>query len=152
MLCPYCSFPRTSVQDTRPILQGTGVRRKRSCNKCKQRFITTEVAQANSLMVIKSNGGREAFESKKIEQAVYSAFKHRANPNYVARIVTNIVQRIEKNYLKSISSKDIVLIILRHLRKSDITAYIRFVAWNKDFDTLQQFIKACQPYTTDTEE
>ena len=152
MHCPYCCFPRTSVQDTRSIRQGNGVRRKRVCNQCQQRFITTELAQANSLMVIKNNGGREAFDQKKIEQSVYSAFKHKANPSYVSHIVANIVQSIEQKYLHSIPSRNIAMIILRHLKKSDITAYIRFVAWNKDFDTLQQFIEACRARTNDTTE
>ena len=143
MRCPYCLFPNTSVQETRAMKQGNGVRRKRKCNQCEQKFITTELAQANTLMVIKNNGSREVFDPKKIEQAVYSAFRHKANHLYIERITANIVRSIEQKYLHTIPSRDIGVTVLRHLHKTDNAAYIRFVAWNKEFSTLQEFVKAC---------
>ena len=43
MKCPYCNSRNTSVIDSRPNLTDTRRTRRCVCNKCGERFTTTEV-------------------------------------------------------------------------------------------------------------
>jgi transcriptional repressor NrdR len=64
VLCPFCSSDSTQVMDTRPIPDG--VRRRRECTSCGERFTTYERAEAPRLEVVKRDGGRERFDRQKL--------------------------------------------------------------------------------------
>jgi transcriptional regulator NrdR family protein len=42
MKCPYCGHDKDKVVDSRPINEGTAVRRRRKCLSCLKRFTTYE--------------------------------------------------------------------------------------------------------------
>ena len=64
MHCPFCSANSTQVIDTRPIPDG--VRRRRECGECGERFTTYERVEAPNLDVIKRDGRRERFDRQKL--------------------------------------------------------------------------------------
>jgi transcriptional repressor NrdR len=64
VLCPFCSAESTQVIDTRPIPDG--VRRRRECTACGERFTTYERAEEPKLDVIKRDGRRERFDRQKL--------------------------------------------------------------------------------------
>jgi len=64
VLCPFCSADSTQVIDTRPIPDG--VRRRRECGDCGERFTTYERVEAPNLDVIKRDGRRERFDRQKL--------------------------------------------------------------------------------------
>ena len=43
MKCPYCEYLESKVIDTRPVEDGSSIRRRRECLKCEKRFTTYEV-------------------------------------------------------------------------------------------------------------
>ena len=64
VLCPFCSADSTQVIDTRPIPDG--VRRRRECGECGERFTTYERVEEPRLDVIKRDGRRERFDRQKL--------------------------------------------------------------------------------------
>ena len=42
MRCPYCDYLESKVIDSRPIDDGSSIRRRRECLKCEKRFTTYE--------------------------------------------------------------------------------------------------------------
>jgi transcriptional repressor NrdR len=64
VLCPFCSADTTNVIDTRPTPDG--VRRRRECGACGERFTTHERADEPRVDVIKRDGRRERFDRQKL--------------------------------------------------------------------------------------
>jgi transcriptional repressor NrdR len=64
VLCPFCSADTSQVIDTRPTPEG--VRRRRECGGCGERFTTYERADEPRLDVIKRDGRRERFDRQKL--------------------------------------------------------------------------------------
>jgi transcriptional repressor NrdR len=64
VLCPFCSADSTQVIDTRPIPDG--VRRRRECGDCGERFTTYERVEEPRLDVVKRDGRRERFDRQKL--------------------------------------------------------------------------------------
>jgi transcriptional repressor NrdR len=64
VLCPFCSADSTQVIDTRPIPDG--VRRRRQCGDCGERFTTYERVEEAKLEVVKRDGRRERFDRQKL--------------------------------------------------------------------------------------
>src|SRR4030065_1780726 len=69
MRCPYCRREETRVIDTSHDARG-GVRRRRVCMACSQRFSTHERAVLASPMVIKQDGTREEFDREKLARGI----------------------------------------------------------------------------------
>jgi len=67
MKCPYCGN-RTKVIDSRSA--GEGIRRRRECLACGQRFTTYERVAPMRLMVVKADGRREEFDRDKLLDGV----------------------------------------------------------------------------------
>jgi transcriptional repressor NrdR len=64
VLCSFCSAATTQVIDTRPTPEG--VRRRRECTACGERFTTHERAEEPRVDVIKRDGRRERFDRQKL--------------------------------------------------------------------------------------
>jgi transcriptional repressor NrdR len=64
VLCPFCSADSTQVIDTRP--SAAGVRRRRECGECGERFTTYERVEEARVDVIKRDGRRERFDRQKL--------------------------------------------------------------------------------------
>jgi transcriptional repressor NrdR len=63
VLCPFCSSDSTRVTETRAA--DDSVRRRRECEGCGNRFTTYERAET-SVTVLKRDGRRERFDSRKL--------------------------------------------------------------------------------------
>ena len=64
MKCPYCGAIKTRVIDT--SRHALGVRRRRECQGCGQRFNTVERAILTAPIVVKEDGRREEFDREKL--------------------------------------------------------------------------------------
>lgn len=68
MKCPKCGYPDSNVVDSRPTEQ-SGIRRRRECKMCKNRFTTYETYEISNtapLVVIKKDNSLEIFDRNKI--------------------------------------------------------------------------------------
>ena len=69
MRCPYCRSHRTRVIDTSHDARG-GVRRRRVCEECRNRFSTYERAVLATPLVVKQDGTREEFDREKLARGI----------------------------------------------------------------------------------
>ncbi|PKH45270.1 transcriptional regulator NrdR, partial [Dehalococcoides mccartyi] len=78
MNCPYCSHPDSKVIDSRDV--DDGVRRRRECVVCGQRFTTYERFQPAGLFVVKKDQRREEFNKEKLLSGLRRACEKRPLP------------------------------------------------------------------------
>ena len=65
MKCPYCQNLDSSVIDTTKDTHG-GIRRRRECKVCHQRFSTYERPILATPLIVKRDGTREEFNREKL--------------------------------------------------------------------------------------
>src|SRR3989304_4725821 len=78
MRWPYCGFADTKVIDSRDA--DDGIRRRRECLSCGERFTTFERVQAVGLLVVKKEGRREDFSPAKLLAGIRIACQKRPLP------------------------------------------------------------------------
>ncbi len=132
MRCPWCSFDDSKVLDSRETVEG--IRRRRECLNCGQRFTTYERVQTVNLYVIKKDKRREPFQRSKVIDGIRKACEKRP---VAGETIEAIGGEIEATLLSmgktEISSSEIGDIVMEQLRKFDHIAYIRFASVYRDF-------------------
>ena len=127
MRCPFCKARDSRVIDTRQV--ENGIRRRRECITCRERFTTYEQMAGIVPLVIKSDGRREEFDRQKVLIGVRKACAKRPIPS---EDIENLIAGVEDCLLNSgrteISSKEIGQMTLENLRDLDEVAYIRFAS------------------------
>ena len=64
MKCPSCGFPDSKVIDSRPVADGSSIRRRRECLECQKRFTTFEMVESVQIVVVKKK------QNEKIEAEI----------------------------------------------------------------------------------
>lgn len=140
MKCPYCGFLDSKVIDSRPTDENESVRRRRSCLKCEKRFTTYERVEDQTILVIKKDNTREAFQRSKLLNSLIKSCEKRP---IRLEILENAVDEIEKevNYLnqKEVTSAYIGDLVMDKLREIDKVAYIRFASVYREFQDVKSF-------------
>lgn len=143
MKCPYCDRKDTRVIDTREV--GEGVRRRRECKSCQQRFTTYERVAKTSLLVVKRDGRREPFDSDKLLKGILRACAKRPIPT---ETIEQMVKEIERELYElgraEVESERIGKMVMTRLRELDDVAYVRFASVYRrfrDVDTLAEEIE-----------
>ena len=77
MRCPACKVDDDRVIDSRPMEDGSVIRRRRECNNCKRRFTTYEKLEYLPLIVVKKDGTREPFDRDKLMNSVLKSCSKR---------------------------------------------------------------------------
>ena len=108
MKCPYCGHLDDKVVDSRSSQDNDSIRRRRECLKCQRRFTTYENIEGVSLMVIKKDGRREAFDKKKLLTGLMKSCEKRPiSVKQVEDLVDNIERTLQRNFEKEVSSFEI---------------------------------------------
>ena len=94
MKCMYCGSLESKVIDSRQSEDGTSIRRRRECMACGKRFTTYETVETTPILVIKSDGTRQAFDPNKLKNGIIKACEKRPVPLYK---IDELVGDIEKN-------------------------------------------------------
>jgi transcriptional repressor NrdR len=143
MKCPYCNKKDTRVIDTREV--GEGIRRRRECKSCQQRFTTYERVAKTSLMVAKRDGRREPFDSDKLLKGILRACAKRPIPiETLEQMVKDIERELYELGQAEVPSERIGQMVTSHLRELDDVAYVRFASVYRrfqDVDTLADEIE-----------
>ena len=136
MHCPYCGGTSTQVVDSRTIREG--VRRRRFCPQCKQRFTTYERAASVLPLVVKRDGRREEFDRGKLLSGLHKACAKRPiSTQQIERIATMVERQLQNSRSKEIPSEALGQMVLEGLRKLDEVAYIRFASVYLRVDDLE---------------
>ncbi len=142
MKCPFCGFLEDKVLDSRTNKDGTEIRRRRSCLKCRRRFSTREIIELSFPLVIKKDGKREPFSSEKIKNGLKKALEKRpVSAEKIDELVKKIENAILENCESEVSTQFIGELVMRELNKIDHVAYVRFASVYKDFKDPVQFIE-----------
>lgn len=142
MRCPFCGNIETQVKDSRPAEEHVSIRRRRFCPGCGGRFTTYERVQLRDLVVVKTNGRREAFDRDKLERSIRIALQKRpVEPERIEQMISGIVRRLESMGETNIDSKTVGEIVMESLARIDTVAYVRFASVYKNFQAADDFDK-----------
>ena len=140
MKCPNCGYEESRVVDSRPLTKDNGIRRRRECEKCRNRFTTYEYVSLTTALVIKSNGTREEFNREKLIRSIMLAcVKRPVSMDTIHSLVKDVENKIQAEGLAEISAKDIGEIVIDALKNIDKIAYIRFASVYHDFENVDEF-------------
>ena len=62
MRCIFCGYEDSKVIDSRSADEGRTIRRRSECFSCGKRFTTYETIEVTPVLVVKSDGNRQAFD------------------------------------------------------------------------------------------
>lgn len=140
MKCPACYCENTKVLDSRLSGEENSIRRRRECASCSFRFSTREEMEILDLSVIKRNGAHEAYSRDKIEAGLVRALEKRPVSKQEFRSLIGAIERdIYARKQSEIKTSFIGEIVMRHLKKLDKVAYIRFASVYRAFTDLANF-------------
>jgi len=138
--CPFCGHDDSQVKDSRPTEDNSAIRRRRQCEGCGGRFTTFERIQLRELVVIKSEGTREAFDREKLERSLSIACRKRPVDNaQIEKLASAIQRQLETLGESEIETKRIGEFVMDGLKAIDSVAYIRFASVYKDFNEAKDF-------------
>ncbi len=140
MKCPICHFKDTRVVDSRPCSDDLCIRRRRECQKCNFRFSTYEEVEILDLTVTKRNGKKESYNRNKLIRGLRRSLEKRSiTEDDFKKLVHAIERDIQKLRKNEVKSEKIGKIVMKHLKKIDHVAYIRFASVYEDFKDLHDF-------------
>lgn len=137
MKCPVCNKGDSRVLDSRPVEDGTSIKRRRECPFCGKRFTTYEVIDTVSIAVIKRDGRREFFDSHKLRLGIERACQKR--PVVPEEIAKDIETELQNALVTEITSQEIGELVLARLKEIDIVSYIRFASVYREFKDIDSF-------------
>ena len=142
MRCPKCGSRDDKVIDSRQSRDGSSIRRRRQCLKCKYRYTTYEEIERSDLRVVKSNRTHEPFDRRKLAGSIAKAFEKRsASLLTLEDMVDQIVHELETGGREVLSSA-IGTKVLEKLREIDEVAYLRYASVYQRFQDVDQFVDA----------
>ena len=140
MHCPVCRSQETKVIDTRLTQDGMAVRRRRECEKCQYRFSTVEEMELLDIVVVKNDGARESYSRQKIQRGILqSLIKRPYTQEQFDQLIHAIEIDIQKKKQREIKSNEIGELVMKHLKKFDKIAYIRFASIYRAFEDVSRF-------------
>lgn len=142
MHCPVCSSKETKVIDSRNTPDGMSIRRRRECVKCGYRFSTSEEIELLDIVVVKNDGTREAYSRSKLANGILRSLTKRPyTQDAFDRLIHAIERDVQKKKKREVTSHDVGEIIMKHLRKFDKVAYVRFASVYRAFEDVETFRK-----------
>ncbi|MBN1180582.1 MAG: transcriptional repressor NrdR [Anaerolineae bacterium] len=125
MECPYCGAKRPKVIATYQDVRG--IRRRRECRGCNQRFTTLERPVLTTPLVVKKDGRREEFSREKLLSGLrISCTRRPVSADDLERLVDRVEAGIRKLGKTEIDSRVIGDIVIAELRELDPVSYIRY--------------------------
>jgi len=137
MRCPYCRSHRTRVIDTSHDARG-GVRRRRVCQECRNRFSTYERAILATPLVVKQDGTREEFDREKLARGIRISCAKRPVPAAdIDRMVGEIEATLQTLGKSEVSSRVVGDMVMAARKELDHIAYVRYAIVYLGLDDLR---------------
>jgi transcriptional repressor NrdR len=126
MRCPYCQNDDSKVIDTTHDSHG-GIRRRRECLSCGQRFSSYERPILSTPLIVKQDGTREEFDREKLERGIrISCAKRPVSATDIERLVGQVESELQRLGKAEISSRVVGDLVIKGLKEMDQIAYIRY--------------------------
>jgi transcriptional repressor NrdR len=137
MRCPYCKHNDSKVLDTSHDSHG-GIRRRRECLKCRQRFSSYERPILATPLIIKQDGAREEFDREKLGRGIrISCAKRPVSAADIERMIGQVEVQLQKLGKAEVSSRIVGDLVMKTLKEVDQIAYIRYAIVYLGLDDLQ---------------
>jgi transcriptional repressor NrdR len=137
MRCPYCTSDRSRVIDTSHDTRG-GIRRRRECENCGERFSTYERPILATPLIIKQDGTREEFDRDKLLRGIrISCAKRPVSAADIERLVGEIETVLQSMGRSEVSSRIVGDLVITGLKELDQIAYIRYAIVYLGLDDLK---------------
>ena len=141
MRCPYCKHHDSKVLDTSHDSHG-GIRRRRECLKCRQRFSSYERPILATPLIIKQDGAREEFDREKLGRGIrISCAKRPVSAADIERIIGAVETQLQKLGKAEVSSRIVGDLVMSTLKETDQIAYIRYAIVYLGLDDLKSIRK-----------
>jgi transcriptional repressor NrdR len=141
MRCPYCQHHDSKVLDTSHDSHG-GIRRRRECFKCGQRFSTYERPILATPLIVKQDGTREEFDREKLARGIrISCVKRPVSAADIERLIGQVESQLQKLGKAEVSSRVVGDLVIDGLKEMDQIAYIRYAIVYLGLDDLQSIRK-----------
>ncbi len=141
MRCPKCGANNDKVIDSRCVKDDSGVRRRRECLECGNRFTTIESIIPEELKVIKRSGEREDYDRDKLRRGIANAcYKRSIASEDIDAMVDDITRSLLRDFDREVDSAEIGERVMAALRDADQVAYVRFASVYRKFQAVKDFI------------
>lgn len=141
MRCPYCKHNDSKVLDTSHDSHG-GIRRRRECLKCRQRFSSYERPILATPLIIKQDGTREEFDREKLARGIrISCAKRPVSAADIERMIGQVESQLQKLGKAEVSSRVVGDMVMETLKETDIIAYVRYAIVYLGLDDLKSIRK-----------
>ncbi len=145
MRCLYCNCTESKVIDSRSADDDRTIRRRRECMGCGRRFTTYETIEVTPVLVVKSDGNRQAFDVGKIKRGIVKACEKRPVPaEKIDNLAEEIAKRVYNSMESEISSKEIGEMVMEGLKELDEVAYVRYASVYRSFKDISSFMSELQ--------
>lgn len=137
MRCPYCKHHDSKVLDTSHDSHG-GIRRRRECLKCRQRFSSYERPILATPLIIKQDGAREEFDREKLARGIrISCAKRPVSAADIERMIGQVETQLTGLGKAEVSSRVVGDLVIATLKEVDLIAYVRYAIVYLGFDDLK---------------
>ena len=138
MKCPACGYTDSKVIDSRPVEDGSSIKRRRECLECQKRFTTFEVVETVQIFVTKKNGSKELFDRNKLLGGLLKACQKR--PVNAEEIVNEIEYELHNSMSNDVTTVEIGEMVMEKLKQKDEVAYVRFASVYREFKDIETFL------------
>jgi transcriptional repressor NrdR len=126
MRCPYCQNNDSKVIDTTHDSHG-GIRRRRECLNCGQRFSSYERPIMATPLIVKQDGTREDFDREKLTRGIrISCAKRPVSATDIEHLVGQVEAELQRLGKPEVSSRVVGDLVIKGLKEMDQIAYIRY--------------------------
>ena len=126
MRCPYCPNNDSKVIDTTHDSHG-GIRRRRECLNCGQRFSSYERPIMATPLLVKQDGTREDFDREKLTRGIrISCAKRPVSATDIEHLVGQVEAELQRLGKPEVSSRVVGDLVIKGLKEMDQIAYIRY--------------------------
>ncbi|MCK5062011.1 transcriptional repressor NrdR [Candidatus Parcubacteria bacterium] len=140
MKCPVCLYQDTKVVDSRVASDGLSIRRRRECLKCGFRYSTYEEIEILDLTIVKRDGRKEVYNREKLVRGLKKSLEKLAITDDRFKKLVNAIERdLQVIRKKEVTSDQVGQIIMKHLKKTNHVAFIRFASVYQQFKDVQTF-------------
>jgi len=142
MRCPFCQDVENKVIDSRESQEGSVIRRRRECLRCKRRFTTYERVEELAPLIVKKDGRRETFDRDKLLAGLQKACEKRpVSADRLEETVSAVERLLQGLGEKEVPSSVIGEEVMRRLQALDEVAYVRFASVYRSFHDITEFME-----------
>ena len=140
MKCPFCSYEESKVIDSRLVADSSQIRRRRECNRCNERWTTFELAELLMPKIVKQDKSRVPFDEIKLKEGISRSLENRpVSQEDFETLIEQIKRDLRGFGEREVSSRVVGETVMKHLRKIDEVAFVRFASVYRSFQDPLEF-------------